>query len=129
MMEKKRSSPSIGIVAMSLETMAPLFAECDNDTIVSTARVIADRLAEESGKLSLVAYYDNPEHGDLIQFRVRRAGIWKKYDLRSLLELFSIKNGGGHEGAIAFRVPRDSVSDFDAYVRMLVEGIEAAIPQ
>jgi diguanylate cyclase (GGDEF)-like protein len=129
MMERKRSSPSIGIVAMSLEAMAPLYAECDNDTIVSTARVIADRLAEESGKLSLVAYYDNPERGDLIQFRVRRAGSWKKYDVRSILPLFSIKNGGGHEGAIAFRVPRDTVPDFDAYMRMLVDGIEAAIPK
>jgi nanoRNase/pAp phosphatase (c-di-AMP/oligoRNAs hydrolase) len=109
--------------------MTPLYVECDNDTIVSTARVIADRLAEESGKLSLVAYYDNPERGDLIQFRVRRPGSWKKYDVRSILPLFSIKNGGGHEGAIAFRVPRDSVSDFDAYIRMLVDGIEAAIPK
>ena len=129
MMDRRRSSPSVGIVALSLEEMAPLFADAEEDTIVSMARVVADRLAEESGKLGLVAYCDNPAHGDLVQFRVRRSGAWKKYDLRKLLELFSIANGGGHEGAIGFRLPRAEVPDFHAYVERVVQGIESAIPK
>jgi single-stranded DNA-specific DHH superfamily exonuclease len=123
----KRLSGSLAVVALTLEQMAPLFARCDDDTIVSSARVIADRLAEESGKLGLVAYYDNPEHGDLVQFRLRRSSGWKLYDLRKLLERFSIANGGGHEGAIGFRVPRSEISDFPGYITKLVEGIETAI--
>jgi diguanylate cyclase (GGDEF)-like protein len=129
MMEKKKLLGPIALVAMSAEEMAPLYAGCDDDTIVSTARVIADRLAEESGKLGLVCYYDNPECSDLVQFRLRRAGGWKKYDLRNLLTIFSIANGGGHEGAIGFRVPRDEIPDFSAYVSRLVEGITAAIAE
>jgi single-stranded DNA-specific DHH superfamily exonuclease len=96
---------------------------------VSTARVVADRLAESSGKLGLVAYYDNPEHSDLVQFRLRRAGAWKKYDLRGLLERFAIENGGGHEGAIGFRMPRSEIPDFQAYVATLLQGIETAISE
>jgi single-stranded DNA-specific DHH superfamily exonuclease len=107
--------------------MAPLYTGCGDDAIVSTARVVADRLAEASGKLGLVAYYDNPEHGDLVQFRLRRASAWKKYDLRGLLTLLSIENGGGHEGAIGFRIPRDRIADFPAYVATLLQGIEKAI--
>jgi nanoRNase/pAp phosphatase (c-di-AMP/oligoRNAs hydrolase) len=62
-----------------------------------------------------------------VQFRLRRAGAWKKYDLRGFLALFSIVNGGGHEGAIGFRIPRGEIGDFHAYVEKLVSGIEAAI--
>jgi diguanylate cyclase (GGDEF)-like protein len=127
MMERKRLIGSLAVVALSAEEMAPLYAACDDDTIVSSARVITDRLAEESGKLGLVAYYDNPEHGDLVQFRLRRAGDWKLYDLRKLLERFSIANGGGHEGAIGFRIPRSEIPDFPGYMTALMERIEAAI--
>ncbi|HUJ74419.1 MAG TPA: hypothetical protein VL359_06150, partial [bacterium] len=126
-MERRKVRGSVAYVALSLEEMAPLYTGCGDDAIVSTARVVADRLAEESGKLGLVAYYDNPEHGDLVQFRLRRAGAWKKYDLRGLLTRFDIKNGGGHEGAIGFRLPRTEIKDFGAYVDTLLQGIETAI--
>jgi diguanylate cyclase (GGDEF)-like protein len=127
MMDRRKREGSLLVLALSEEEMAPLYADCDDDTIISTARVITDRLAEESGTLGLVAYFDNPSRSDLVQFRLRRAGGWKKYDLRGLLTLFSIANGGGHEGAIGFRVPRAQVPDFRAYVATLVAGIEAAI--
>ena len=81
----------------------------------------------ESGKLGLVVYYDNPAHGDLVQFRLRRSSGWKAYDLRKLLELFSIENGGGHEGAIGFRVHRSEIMDFPAYVDGLLQKVETAI--
>lgn len=127
MLERKKLSGSISLVALSVEEMEPLYAGYDDDTIISTARVIADTLAEESGKLGLVAYYDNPSRSDLVQFRLRRAGAWKKHDLRGLLTRFSIANGGGHEGAIGFRIPRAQIPDFRGYVASLLEGIEAAI--
>jgi nanoRNase/pAp phosphatase (c-di-AMP/oligoRNAs hydrolase) len=128
MMAHKRHSPSIGYVALSRTESEELGAAFDEDTIVSTARVIADRLAEESSRLSLVAFYDTKPSSDLIQFRVRRSGAYKKYDLRGILTLFKIQNGGGHEGAIAFRIPRAEVRDFQGFVEALVQGIEAALP-
>jgi diguanylate cyclase (GGDEF)-like protein len=127
MMGRRRVAGSLAVVTLSAEEMAPLYATCDMDTIITTARVVADRLAEESGKLGLIAYYDNPTRSDLVQFRLRRAGGWKSYDLRKLLERFSIANGGGHEGAIGFRIPRAQIADFPAYVSSLEAGIEEAI--
>jgi hypothetical protein len=127
MMDRRRITGSLAVIALSAEEMAPLYATCDMDTIISTARVVADRLAEESGKLGLMAYYDNPTRSDLVQFRLRRAGGWKVYDLRKLLERFNIANGGGHEGAIGFRIPRGQIADFPAYVSTLIAGIEEAI--
>jgi diguanylate cyclase (GGDEF)-like protein len=127
MMERKRSSRSVAFVALDQGQSAQLFVTCDDDTVVSTARAIADRLAEESGKLGFVAYSDNPERGSLYQFRLRRSITWKEYDLRNFLTRFSIRNGGGHEGAIGFRVPRSEIPDFEEYVQRLVQGIEAEI--
>jgi diguanylate cyclase (GGDEF)-like protein len=127
MMDRRRRSGSVSYVALSGEEMVEMYAGCDDDAIITTARVVADRLAEESGVLGLVAYYDNPARSDLVQFRLRRSVAWKKYDLRGLLALFSISNGGGHEGAIGFRIPRSEIADFGNYVSTLLDGIEKAI--
>jgi diguanylate cyclase (GGDEF)-like protein len=127
MMERKRTSRSIAYVALDQAQSAELFATSDDDTVVSTARAVADKLAEESGKLGFVAYADNAERSALYQFRLRRSSTWKEYDLRNFLTKFSIKNGGGHEGAIGFRIPWTEIPDFEGYVQRLVMGIEAEI--
>jgi diguanylate cyclase (GGDEF)-like protein len=127
MMERKRSSKSIAFVALDEKESAPLFSGSDDDTVVSTARAVADKLAEESGKLGFVAYADNPEHSSLYQFRLRRSSTWKEYDLRDFLTKFSIDNGGGHEGAIGFRIPRSDLPNLETYVQRLVKGIEEEI--
>jgi nanoRNase/pAp phosphatase (c-di-AMP/oligoRNAs hydrolase) len=107
--------------------MRELFKLCDNETIVSVARAVCDTLAEESGKLSLVAYYDNPTKSDLVQFRMRRSQKFKTFDLRTVLEIFAIENGGGHEGAIGFRLAKERFDDLEEYVVTLLEGVEKVI--
>jgi diguanylate cyclase (GGDEF)-like protein len=126
---RRRTAGSIGVVAFSAADMEPLYAACDDETVVITSRSVADQLAEDSGRLGLVAYYDNPARSDLVQFRVRRAGRYKEYDLRGILSLLNIANGGGHEGAIGFRVPRGAIDDYDAYIEQLLATIEAALPK
>lgn len=125
---KKKFSPSIGYVVLGQNSMDFLFRECGNDTIVSITRTIADILAEESGRLSLIAYYDNSGQSNLIQFRIRRGKDFKNYDLRKILKIFSIENGGGHEGAIGFRISKDSIDSLDSYVDNLIVKIEQDIP-
>ncbi len=124
---KKKKSASISFVVMDQNSMEFLFRECGNDIIISVTRSIADILAEESGKLSLIAYYDNPERSDLIQFRVRRGKNFKNYDVRNIIKVFGIENGGGHEGAIGFRIPKNSVENIDSYVDDLISKIEKEI--
>ncbi len=46
--------------------------------------------------------------------------------LVAVLPLFGIRNGGGHEGAIGFRLPRKEISDLGAYVADLISGINEA---
>ncbi|MCK5007980.1 MAG: hypothetical protein KAR73_11370 [Spirochaetales bacterium] len=125
--ERKRFSDKIGYVVLEEEDTEGLLKVFDNQTIVSVARAVADILAEESKWLGMVCYYDPPEESDLIQFRLRRSGVFKKLDLRTVLKMFSIHNGGGHEGAIGFRIPKTEVENLENYVHNLIQGIEASI--
>jgi nanoRNase/pAp phosphatase (c-di-AMP/oligoRNAs hydrolase) len=122
--ERKRFSAKIGYVVLGEQAIGTLSREFDNDTIVSVARGAADILAEESKWLGLVCYSDPPEQSDLIQFRLRRSHQYKAIDLRTVLKSFSISNGGGHEGAIGFRVPKSEIDDLEDYVASLIRGIE-----
>ena len=124
---RKKFSDSIGYIVMNQESMDYLFRECGNDTIISVIRTIADILAEESGKLSLIAYYDNPERSDLVQFRVRRSENFKKYDVREILKIFAIENGGGHEGAIGFRFPKKQIKDIGEFIDKFIVRVEQEI--
>jgi nanoRNase/pAp phosphatase (c-di-AMP/oligoRNAs hydrolase) len=128
-MDRKRLSPSVGWVALDVKDTALLFKEAEEETVVSVARSVANELAEESGKLSLVAYYDSLASADLVEFRVRRSRRYQKFDLRKMLEIFSIENGGGHEGAIGFRVPRSEIDDFSAYTEGLINRLEEILPE
>ncbi|MFP4637761.1 MAG: DHH family phosphoesterase [Spirochaetaceae bacterium] len=101
----------------------------DLDTVISVARGVADQLAEESGHVSMVAYYDSPQSSDLIQFRVRRSLSYKNLDLRDVLTELRIENGGGHEGAIGFRIEKNRVEDFTAFVEQIVETLKRAVEQ
>ncbi len=125
-LDKKKFSRSIGYVALNRAHMDYLHGEFDNETIVSVSRSIADHLAEESRRMGMVAYDDSMNTG-LAQFRIRRGQAFKSFDLRRVLDIFSIDDGGGHEGAIGFRLGMSQVGDIETFVEGLVEGIENVI--
>ncbi len=87
-----------------------------NESLSTVLRTVADALAEDSGRLSLVVYSGRPAGNDLLQCRARRSKHYKKVDLRKLLDRLEIQNGGGHQGAIGFRLPLASVPDIEAFV-------------
>jgi nanoRNase/pAp phosphatase (c-di-AMP/oligoRNAs hydrolase) len=108
------------------EQLAELY---DHETVVSIARAAADRLAETSGYVSLVSYYDDSDHSDLVQFRMRRNQFFKSLDLRDIIEELAIENGGGHPGAIGFRIESSRISDLGAAVRRIIDTAETMIEE
>ncbi len=103
---------------------ADIFSRFGVETLVTVSKNAANRLAEGSGKLGLVGYYDDPSVSDFVQFRLRRAGDFTNLDLRGVLVKLGIENGGGHPGAIGFRVERSGIGDFTAFARDLCLRIE-----
>ena len=128
-LQRQRFEGRVGYAFMGDRDSARLARDFDRDTVIAAARSVADRLAEESGWLGLVGYCEPPGDGQLVQFRLRRSRRYKRFDLRLVLELFGFKDGGGHEGAIGFRLPRQSIPSLSDYVTRLVQGIDEATRQ
>lgn len=103
------------------------FASYAYDTVISISRSMADSLSEESGFFGLISFYDRPDHSDFIQFRIRRSQKFKDFDLRKLLDIFQIQNGGGHEGAIAFRIPKNEIDDLELFIDRLAQRLSDEI--
>ncbi|ORC32731.1 hypothetical protein B4O97_15665 [Marispirochaeta aestuarii] len=122
-MKYRQSRGCIAYTVLDEEMTSPLPEETDIDLFVATARSVADALAEESGCLGMVAYHDPPEVSDLIQFRIRRSHSFQNFDLREILSAAGIENGGGHEGAIGFRIPKKEISDIREYCSHLTDII------
>jgi nanoRNase/pAp phosphatase (c-di-AMP/oligoRNAs hydrolase) len=125
-LQRNRLAERVGYSFLGDRDSARLAKDFDADTVIAAARSVADRLAEESGWLGLVCYCDPPADNQLVQFRLRRSRRYKTYDLRQVLELFGFTDGGGHEGAIGFRLPRKEIANLSDYVADLVKGINDA---
>jgi nanoRNase/pAp phosphatase (c-di-AMP/oligoRNAs hydrolase) len=124
-MEKHlRKSPSIYAICIEREPSEALFGCYGGEVVVNAAKAAADKLAEESGKLGLIAYYDDPALSGMVQFRLRRSAWFTALDLRTVLEKLDIANGGGHPGAVGFRVKKDEVPNLYAYMGELMARIE-----
>jgi nanoRNase/pAp phosphatase (c-di-AMP/oligoRNAs hydrolase) len=126
-LDRRRTSDHIGFVILDKETSFALYDKYDHDTIVSASRSISDVLAEDSGYLSLVIFYDHPTVSDFVQFKMRRSQAFKRYDLREIIKVFSIENGGGHEGAVGFRIPSPEIEDLEQFAMVLVDRTEEEI--
>ena len=119
----KQTTGMISWIAFDEQKSNTLQEQFSMKTITEVARHTASILAEESGFLSLVAYYDDKAESDLIQLRMRRSHTYRELDLRTVLEHFKFENGGGHEGAVGFRLPRTQVADFSAFIERIVLGV------
>jgi nanoRNase/pAp phosphatase (c-di-AMP/oligoRNAs hydrolase) len=120
-------SSSIKVICLDPGTSEKFFGLYGHEIIVNVSKSAADRLAEECGKLGMTAYYDAAELSDFIQFRLRRSARFTNFDLRDVLEEFSIGNGGGHPGAIGFRLKKGEIKNLREYVEDFISRVEAMI--
>ncbi len=118
---------AVSVVILTEKDMLFLSSRFEHELIVTMARFTVDELAERSGFVGMVIYFDDPSVSDLIQFRMRRSQKFTALDLRTVLEHFKITNGGGHPGAIGFRIPKNEIPDFSSYVARLLEGTNTLI--
>jgi diguanylate cyclase (GGDEF)-like protein len=125
--KRKRRSEHIEYVIISSDDADFLFSLYEQELIITVARYTANVLAEDSGYLSLVVYYDRSDKSNLIQFRMRRSEKYQKIDLRKVIEVLKIENGGGHPGAVGFRVDRDSIPDIKDYTENIISKTEDLI--
>jgi nanoRNase/pAp phosphatase (c-di-AMP/oligoRNAs hydrolase) len=103
------------------------FSKFGSETAVAVSKAVVDRFAESGGYLGLVAYFDAPGNSDFVQFRLRRSQAFTRLDLREVISRLGIANGGGHPGAVGFRIPKAEVPDIAATVNGFASQIESMI--
>jgi nanoRNase/pAp phosphatase (c-di-AMP/oligoRNAs hydrolase) len=123
-LEKQQAGKSMHYVCLDSAASAELFAVFGDETIVNVAKAVVNSLAETFGNLGLVVYYDDDSHSNFIQFRLRRSVQCLHIDMRSILTDLGIQNGGGHPGAVGFRIEKKAIQDIHAYTADMVSRIE-----
>jgi nanoRNase/pAp phosphatase (c-di-AMP/oligoRNAs hydrolase) len=126
-MALKNDKKSIYYVCMDEAKSAEFFERYGEELLVNVSKAAADTLAEDCGKLGLVVYCDDPGVSGFIQFRLRRSAVFIKTDLREVLTGLKIENGGGHPGAVGFRITKDGVKDIALFTSDLVGRIEELV--
>lgn len=125
----RRKKDAVGYVYLDEESYGRLLEEYGHDALSTVLRTVADALAEDSGYVSLVVFSGRPKGKELMQCRARRSKRYKGIDLRDVLSRFGIENGGGHQGAVGFRVPLVEIDDTDRFVSELVDGINGMVTE
>ncbi|MDR0387772.1 MAG: DHH family phosphoesterase [Treponema sp.] len=126
--KQQQKSESISYVVLGQKESAELFDLYGGELLVNVSKAVADTLAEDIKKLGLIAYYDDKSRSNFVQFRLRRSAKFTTLDLRTVLNPLGITNGGGHPGAIGFRVAKEDVPDIHAFTDGIVGKIEGMIP-
>ncbi len=121
---RAKYSGRTGYVTLNEEESVAILAQTDYNTFVKAIKSVTDNLAERSGVIGMTSYYDPPGISGLVQFRIRTARDIAEIDLRTILADFSIADGGGHPGAIGFRVPKSSLGDGPGFVSRLLRRLE-----
>ncbi|MDR2517218.1 MAG: DHH family phosphoesterase [Spirochaetaceae bacterium] len=124
LMALAHESKSVFYIALSKDVSQSVIDQYGTERMVTVSKVAADTLAEQSGRLGLVVYHDDDRDSGFVQCRLRRSSIYGGIDLRIVLEKLKIGNGGGHPGAIGFRIPKTEIKNFDSYTEKMVESIE-----
>jgi nanoRNase/pAp phosphatase (c-di-AMP/oligoRNAs hydrolase) len=125
MMGYRGKLKSLEYVVMDGTQAGELHDEFGEETLTTIAKAVADALAEEGGRLGLVAYPDHASVSDLLQFRLRRSHSYRDLDLRDTLAYLGATNGGGHPGAVGFRFPKSEAPDFQAFAMDLASRIDS----
>ncbi|MDR2553745.1 MAG: DHH family phosphoesterase [Treponema sp.] len=123
-MDRRDTTRRIHYICLTMEESEGFLAKYGAELMVNVSKAAADHLAEDCGRLGLVAYFDDPVVSDFIQFRLRRSARFIGTDLRMVLEDLKIENGGGHPGAVGFRIKKGEIKDIKAYTADLVSRIE-----
>jgi len=124
LLERAHYSGRTGYVILDRENSREFLESVDYSLFVKVIKSVTDFLSEKSGTVGMTAYYDPEAISDLVQFRIRTARTVSGMDLRSILKDFSITDGGGHPGAIGFRISQKALPDPAPFVRDILKKLE-----
>ena len=114
----------VGAVILSAAESDTFLKSIEYTQFIGMIKVATNTIAERARGVGISVYYDIPDKSNKIQCRIRASEAVRGIDLRPILARFKIMDGGGHPGAIAFRLPRESghllhslFADIEAFIK------------
>lgn len=117
----------IGTIILDSEKSALITKSADYPQFLDIVKRATNDIAEKVCGAGISAYYDPEKESDMIQFRIRASEKIKGIDFRPILTKFNITDGGGHPGAIGFRIEKKSITDFVSYVNGIICEVEKLV--
>lgn len=131
-MRRVKKQPHLHYVVMYKAESTNLARRFENSLVQNVSRVIADKLAEDSGFFGMTSYVAQSDPNDaqsLMQCRIRRNLNYYDLDLRTVLELCEVEDGGGHEGAVGFRFPFHGDQQAEEYISRIIKVVHDQVGQ
>lgn len=117
----------IGAVILSQDESHSFLERVEYAQFTGMIKLAADTLAEKSGGVGIFIFYDPPGKSDKIQCRIRASAAVRGINLHPVISHFNITDGGGHPGAIAFRLPHTCESSLYRFVADIKSFIKKKI--
>ena len=101
----------------------------DFQDFVAVIRRITGELSDSPNLASISCFYYPENVSAFVEFRVRAGEAIKGIDFRQVIEDLKVPlgNGGGHPGAICFKVEKKKIIDLNTYVKLLVDDVKFLI--
>ncbi|PIE98851.1 MAG: phosphoesterase [Treponema sp.] len=120
-------SDEVGSIVINKANSENIFRENEYEKTVSVVKTATNVIAENAGKVGISVFFDPPEISDKIQFRVRASERANNLNLLSILLDMKIENGGGHPGAIAFRISNSNEKKLNTIMDTIFEKVQKVI--
>lgn len=101
----------------------------DFQLFIDIIRRLTGDLSDFPNEASVSCFYYPTSISSFVEFRVRAGEQVKGVDFRCIIEKLQVPegNGGGHPGAICFKVDRNSITDIKEYMKKMLKIVISLI--
>jgi len=128
--KKITKQETLGLLILNQEDSIQLQKQTDDfQDFIAIVRRITGELSDSPNLASVSCFYYPTSISNFVEFRVRAGEAIKGIDFRQVIEDLKVPlgNGGGHPGAICFKVEKKDITNLDEYVRLLIYEVQSLI--
>ena len=121
---------ALGLLILNQEDSCQLQKQADDfQDFVAVVRRITGELSNTPNTASISCFYYPESMSNFVEFRVRAGEVIKGIDFRQVIEDMKVPlgNGGGHPGAICFKIEKNTITSLGDYVMQLLENVNRII--
>lgn len=129
-LKKTKKCDGLGLLILDEKDSLALQKKIDDfQDFVAIVRRITGELSDSPNLASVSCFYYPQSISSFVEFRVRAGEAIKGIDFRQVIEDLKVPlgNGGGHPGAICFKIEKKEIDNLNSYVKLLIDDVKRLI--